>query len=228
MSERTSQHGHGHGHGHGHRPFLPAMGERRSVRFYDVFGLLVGGPRMYRAVAGATRLDDTRAPVVLDVGCGTGQLLRRVGRVHPDAQLVGIDPDDRMLDAARRSAARSRVPAIRTARWGRGYAQDLPAGDGTVDRVLSSVMFHHLDADARGEMLAEVRRVLRPDGALVLADFDGSPGRIPLTRRMRHSPMAAFGPGEVAALLTAAGFTIRSREHVQLLIAGVEILYATP
>lgn len=228
MDERTS-HSTGHGHHHaGHRPFLPALGHRRSVRFYDVFGLLIGAPRMYAAVAAAADLDGTRDACVVDVGSGSGQLLRRIGRDHPTAQLVGVDPDERMLDAARRTAGHSRVATVRTARWERGYAEEIPMADGTVDRVLSSLMFHHLDEAARTAMLAEVRRVLKPGGSLVLADFDGSPGLLRPGRRMRESPMSAFGQGDVQTLLGENGFTLRAQQHTRLLIGGVEVLRATP
>lgn len=228
MDERTSHSAHSHEHGHGHRPFLPALGKHRSVRFYDVFGVLIGGFRMYAAAASAADLDGIGDGCVVDLGCGTGQLLRRIGRAHPGVRLVGVDPDDRMLDAARRGATRSRAAAVRAARWERGYAEEIPMGDGSVDRVLSSVMFHHLDADTRTAMLAEVRRVLRPGGSLVLADFDGTPGLLPLPLRMRESPMAAFGPGDLEALLAAAGFTVRAQRRVRLLIGGVAVLRATP
>jgi len=224
MDERTS---HSAGHGHHHRQFLPAMGHR-SVRFYDGFGLLVGAPRMYAAVAAAADLDGARDACVVDVGSGSGQLLRRIGRARPGTRLVGVEPDERMLAAARRAAARSRSATVRAIRWERGYAEEIPMADGTVDRVLSSVMFHHLDADARTAMLAEVRRVLRPDGALVLADFDGSPCLLPFGKSLHAGPMSAFGQGDLQALLTEAGFTIRAQRHVRLLIGGVAILSAAP
>ena len=57
--------------------------------------------------------------------------------------------------------------------WRRGFAQELPYPDGSVDRVFSSLMLHHLDDSSKDELLAEVRRVLRPHGVLVLADLDG-------------------------------------------------------
>ncbi|MCX6462283.1 MAG: class I SAM-dependent methyltransferase [Pseudonocardiales bacterium] len=223
MDETTSQHA---GHGHGHRPFLPALGEHRGVRFYDAFGVVIGAPRLYAAVAATARAGGGADAVVVDVGCGSGALLRRVGRDRPDARLVGVDPDDRMLDTARRKAARSPHPAVRDSRWERGYAEEIPVGDGAADQVLSSLMFHHLDPAARTAMLAEVRRVLRPGGTLVLADFDGSRGL--LRGAGPHSPMTAFGPGDLQALLADAGFAVRSASSVRLLIGGTAVLRAEP
>ena len=203
-----------------HRHFLPALGEHRPVAFYDALGRLAGAPRIYAAVARVAGVDG--GATVVDVGCGSGALLRRVGRGRPDLRLLGVDPDERMLRTARRKAARSRDRSVREARFERGYAQELPAGDGTVDRVLSSLVFHHLDADGRTAMLAEARRVLRPGGALVLADFDGG------GPHGRRSPMHAFGPGDLSALLTGAGFAVRAQRRVRTLFGGVAVLRAEP
>ena len=55
-------------------------------------------------------------------------------------------------------------------RLDRGFAQELPYADGSFDRVFSSLMLHHLDSASKDALLAEVHRVLRPDGLLILAD----------------------------------------------------------
>lgn len=57
--------------------------------------------------------------------------------------------------------------------WDTGVAQDLPYPDGAFDRVLSSMMLHHLESDQRLDSLREVRRVLGADGTLHVVDFGG-------------------------------------------------------
>jgi len=140
---------------------------------------------------------------VLDIGCGTGNLLLALGRDHPDVELVGLDPDHRALVRAGRKAHRAGVAVS----WRHGFAEELPYPDGSVDRVFSSLMLHHLhDKDA---LLAEVRRVLRPDGLFVLADIDGHTaldGHGFLHRRMAHNPMIQDNAGMVERI-AAAGFT---------------------
>ena len=76
-----------------------------------------------------------------------------------------------MLAIAARKARRAGV----TLRLDRGYADRLPYPDGSVDRVLSAFMLHHLPADQQHDALREVRRVLAPGGRLHLLDIDGSP-----------------------------------------------------
>ena len=85
--------------------------------------------------------------------------------------MIGLDPDPRVLAIAARKARRAGV----TLRLDRGYADRLPYPDGSVDRVLSAFMLHHLPADQQHDALREVRRVLAPGGRLHLLDIDGSP-----------------------------------------------------
>jgi ubiquinone/menaquinone biosynthesis C-methylase UbiE len=130
----------------------------------------VGLGRMHQEMI---RLAEPRPGLrVLDVGCGTGNLLLALGRERTGLDLVGLDPDPRALAMAGRKAGRAGVAVD----WRRGFAEELPFADASVDRVFSSMMLHHLDPPAKAAMLAELRRVLRPDGVLVLADMDGHGG----------------------------------------------------
>lgn len=107
---------------------------------------------------------------VLEIGTGTGALLLLAKRAVPDAAAIGLDPDPRVLAIAARKARRAGV----TLRLDRGYADRLPYPDGSVDRVLSAFMLHHLPADQQHDGLREVRRVLAPGGRLHLLDIGGS------------------------------------------------------
>ena len=108
---------------------------------------------------------DTVAPrlrpsaVVLDLGCGTGDALRRLGARYTDPlTLVGLDISVPMLDAAYRTLRRAaRVAVVRASARRR-----LPLRDGTVDIVLRRL------APA---LPNEVLRVLKPDGAYITASF---------------------------------------------------------
>jgi ubiquinone/menaquinone biosynthesis C-methylase UbiE len=104
---------------------------------------------------------------ILDIGCGTGSLTVLAKRLHPDAHVVGIDPDAKALARAARKAERWRV-AIQ---FERGFSDRLPHPDGSFDAVLSSLMFHHLTREEKLGTLQEVRRVLRPGGSLHILDF---------------------------------------------------------
>jgi len=87
--------------------------------------------------------------------------------VGPDGQVFGIDPSSEMIAVARRKAARKHLQIdFRVA-----GIEALPFPDASVDAALSSLMMHHLPADLKRTGLAEVRRVLKPGGRLVIVDF---------------------------------------------------------
>ena len=100
---------------------------------------------------------------VLDVGCGTGYLLRALAGHYPKAkELAGIDAAPNMIDTARHRTADHRLT------FAVGVAEHLPYPDASVDLVVSSTSFDHWSDQLAG--LAECARVLRPGGHLVLVD----------------------------------------------------------
>ena len=100
---------------------------------------------------------------VLDVGCGTGYLLRRLaGRVPQALELAGLDAAPGMIERARAMAADSRM------RFATGTAEELPYPEQMFDLVVSTTSFDHW-ADQRAG-LAECARMLVPGGHLVLID----------------------------------------------------------
>jgi ubiquinone/menaquinone biosynthesis C-methylase UbiE len=148
---------------------------------------------------------------VLDVGCGTGYLLRRLAAQVPDAgaRFVGVDLAPRMLAVA---AGRAGDPRLRFAR---AAAERLPAADAAFDLVVSTTSFDHW-AD-QGAGLAECGRVLAPGGTLVLTDLF-SALLWPTLRGDRRGK--ARTRGRAAALLAAAGLTEIRWHHGYALILG--------
>jgi ubiquinone/menaquinone biosynthesis C-methylase UbiE len=107
---------------------------------------------------------------ILDVGCGTGDLtLRAAERAGSTGQVCGIDPGPEMIETARRKAVRSHVNVD----FRVGVIEHLPYPDDSFDVVLSSLMMHHLPADLKPIGLAEIRRVLKPTGRLIIVDMKG-------------------------------------------------------
>lgn len=104
---------------------------------------------------------------VLDLGCGTATLTILIKQTHHTAQVTGLDGDPRVLSIGRAKAAR--VGAAITLDQGMSFL--LPYPDQSFDRVLSSLLFHHLNTENKRRTLDEAYRVLRPGGELHLADF---------------------------------------------------------
>lgn len=145
---------------------------------------------------------------VLDLGCGTATLTILIKKIHPDAEVVGLDGDPRILKFARRKAAREGLEI----KLDEGMSYELPYADNSFDRVLSSLFFHHLTRENKGRTLNEVFRILRPGGELHVADF-GQPQNALM--RVVAIPWRVFDGGDMTAdntqgrlpeIFRAAGF----------------------
>ena len=110
---------------------------------------------------------------VLDVGCGTGTFVAYLKSRQPDATVVGLDGDPKVLAIARRKATERALDI----RLDLGLAYEMPYADGSFDRAVSSLVFHHMNREHKGRALAEIQRVLAPGGLFLLTDFGP-----PLTR----------------------------------------------
>lgn len=126
-------------------------------------------------LAGATGSGARR---ILELGTGTGETARRLLARHPDAVLVGIDENDRMLAVAGEALPGDRVDL----RAGR-IEDTLP--DGPFDVVASALCVHHLSGLAKADLFRRVRDVLAPGGLFVMGDVvvpdDPSLATTPLT-----------------------------------------------
>jgi ubiquinone/menaquinone biosynthesis C-methylase UbiE len=137
---------------------------------------------------------------VLDVGCGTGALLRQMNARLPNVlELVGVDPAIEMV-----RLARDRAEGVE--QFIQANAEQLPFPDGHFDLVVSTNSFDHWVDQERG--LREVARVLQPEGRFVLADLcaawlSGS-----------HEAGRARTPKTMNAVLTRAGFTVEQVETI--------------
>jgi SAM-dependent methyltransferase len=104
---------------------------------------------------------------VLDLGCGTGTMAILVRQRRPESTVVGVDGDPKVLKVARAKAAKASL----SIQFDESLAERLPYPDASFDRVLSSLVLHHLTRDEKLGALREVHRVLKPGGCFHLADF---------------------------------------------------------
>jgi arsenite methyltransferase len=148
---------------------------------------------------------------VLDLGSGAGaDVLISARRVGPRGKAIGIDMTDEMLDLARANAARA---GVENAEFLKGYLEDLPLADASVDVVISNCVIN-LAAD-KTLVLREAARVLRPGGRLAISDVIADPD---LDDAMRADVAAwtgciagALTDREFRRALESAGF-----EHIEI------------
>jgi ubiquinone/menaquinone biosynthesis C-methylase UbiE len=106
-----------------------------------------------------------RTARLLDVACGTGSFLRGVKANWPRLHVTGLDLSPHYLAVARRALA-----AWSRTRFVDGAAEAMPFADGEFDIVTCIYLFHELPARVRRAVVAEMCRVMRPGGALILVD----------------------------------------------------------
>ena len=207
-------------------PYVHALRFRAFTRFYD---------RVLRATLKEEKFKELlvarAAPrpgmKVLDVGCGTGTLTILLKRAAPEAHVLGVDGDAEVLAVARAKAAREGVALelIQSLAW------EAPFAPGSFDRVVSSLVFHHLTTEGKQRTLRRIREWLRPGGELHVADW-GRP----------HGPLmrAAFLPvqildgfettqdsvrGVLPSLMRAAGFADVAETRRERTVFGTLSLY---
>lgn len=167
---------------------------------------------------------------VLDLGCGTATLTIMAKRAHPSATVVGLDGDPKILAIAARKVNETglEIPLRE------GLAFDLPFPDGSFDRVLSSLVFHHLTSEDKRRTLAECLRVLRPRGELHIADW-GKPRSALMwlaswsVRLIEGSPMTADNvKGLLPDLLQDARFVdVAETAHFPTVFGPLSLLRGT-
>ncbi len=128
--------------------------------------------RRHGGAAGSARL--------LDLGCGTGALLREVKRNYPRLAITGLDLSAPYLAVARRRLAPwSRVALIEAA------AEAMPFAEAEFDIVSCVYLFHELPKQVRRAVVAEIRRVLKPGGRLIFVELAANRRRTRLRRATR-------------------------------------------
>jgi ubiquinone/menaquinone biosynthesis C-methylase UbiE len=108
---------------------------------------------------------------VLDLGCGTCTLTLMILEAYPGLDITGLDGDERVLSIASKKASRKGVGL----KLDLGLSCEMPYEDDSMDRVVSSYLFHHLTPENKRRTLAEVLRVLKPRGELHIADWGKPP-----------------------------------------------------
>lgn len=146
--------------------YVPALGVGILTRFYEpIVRWTMKDDRMKHWIVDGLMLADGMR--VADIGCGPGALAVRIKQRHPGVVVVGVDGDPVVLSLARAKAATSNVDVT----FMDGLATDPPLQRGQFDRVVMSLVLHHLPRDAKRQALKAAHALLRPDGVLHVVDW---------------------------------------------------------
>lgn len=128
-------------------PYVPALSYKWLTPLYDsLIRWTMPEYTFKRRLIRQARIKSSH--LVLDLGCGTATLTRLIKRTHPEASVGGIDGDAKILEIARRKANDSGLDII----FAQGMAFNLPYSDASFDRVLSSLVFHHLTRENKSPL----------------------------------------------------------------------------
>lgn len=146
--------------------YIPALSYRFLTPFYDFIQKYIVRDVRYKTLL-IEQADIRSGQSVLDLGCGTGTLAIMAKRAQPKAEVFGLDADPDMLKVARYKSTQQNAPV----KFDVGFTNKLPYPDASFDRVLSSIMIHHLKTPDKELTAREVYRVLKPGGQLHIIDF---------------------------------------------------------
>lgn len=153
-------------------------------------------------------LEKTDFKDVLDVGCGPGTMLELLSKKYPENNYIGLDLTPKMIEVAN-------AKNLPNTKFVVGDSENLPFEDESFDAVICANSLHHYPNPQR--FFYGVKRVLKPNGILVLRDFTSNPVALFLFNYIEMKVLNLFGYGDVR---------IYSRDQIKAMCAlsGLEIL----
>ena len=136
---------------------------------------------------------------ILDIGCGTGRLLRAAAQRWPQARLLGVDPAAGMVAQARRLTPGAEFQV--------SLAETLSLPAGSIDLAFSTASFHHWQDQQEG--LRRVAATLRPGGLFILEDI-----LMPLGIGRIHPHGRQVKPSTLREMFGRSGLTVQAQRRV--------------
>ncbi len=208
--------------------YIPALRFKWLTPLYDFFlGITMPEKKIKKQLINCAAISDDSK--VLDFGCGTGTLTIMAKQSHPGAHIIGIDIDVKILNRAIRKVQAKGLDILLLNYDG----VKLPFQNNSFQRVISCLVFHHLDTDTKQSVLAEIFRVLNKNGQLYIADFGRSNSWIQRTLFNIIRGLDGFkstkanADGLLPKLISAAGFeNVGIQRRFKTMFGEVQIISA--
>jgi ubiquinone/menaquinone biosynthesis C-methylase UbiE len=206
--------------------FVPALGFHGLTRFYDrVIRVTLKEQRFRTLLVDQTAIRPGHR--VLDLGCGTANLTIMLKRACPEATIVGLDADAEALRIARAKAEAAGVDV----EFREGMATAPPFDPGSFDRVVSSLLFHHLASPDKRATLSKVHELLGPGGELHLADWGKAQNALMRLAFLGVQLLDGFDStsdnvrGLLVPMMQESGFASVAELHNEMTVFGTLSLY---
>tara|TARA_B100000965_G_scaffold51382_1_gene38204 strand:- start:808 stop:1503 length:696 start_codon:yes stop_codon:yes gene_type:complete len=189
--------------------YVPALGLPALTRFYDlVVRLTLPEFEQKKRLADQALRELPAGARVLDLGSGTGTLTLLLKQRAPGADVAGLDGDPEVIAVARAKAQRAGFELDLR----QGLSWEPPFEEGSFDRVVSSLFFHHLRTEDKRRTLAKAHDLLRPGGELHVLDWGEARSALTRLAFLPVQVLDGFGPtrdnvrGRLLPLFEEAGF----------------------
>jgi len=148
------------------KEFIPALGYDWLTSFYDLTIKLTMAEKKFRAKL-IDQLDANDGEIILEFDFGTGENIILAHKRNDKAKLIGVDIDPKVRKIAEYKIQKLSLDITLDLYDGKTF----PYADNSFDKVFSSLVFHQLDRETKLACLKEIRRVLKPNGQLSIADW---------------------------------------------------------
>lgn len=198
--------------------FIPALKYHFLTPIYDRFiGLTMPEKEVKNKVIQLLKIEQGER--ILDFGCGTGTLVKLLLLKHPNLNVIGLDVDQKVLQVARNKGIKNKDIRLFD-------GLKIPYENEYFDKITSTWVFHHLTNEQKINAFSEIKRVLRPKGMFVLADWGRPSNRV---QRILFFILQVFDNfhttsanvnGEMTFLMRASGFSTIREEGFRNTIFG--------
>lgn len=198
---------------------------RQVLRFYDLWGRLTERKAAKIVLQSAQIQDGSR---ILDVACGTGELLEKIISLNPNGENTGIDLSPDMLDKARKKLSKHSRGNFNLQE---GNALEMPFDDHSFDLLINNYMVDLLPENTFDQVASEFYRVLKPGGKVVMSTFSFGTKKIHWFWywTAKHFPklLTECRPVAFGNYLARAGFNIETIREISQNTFPSQVITAT-